>query len=100
MRGAGIESVAQMQFEKTALFFDDQDGIEARGKLAGEFLIERERHAELGDANAELFQFTLAESEIAQGLSEVVVGFPGAGETEPGSFSLAMPAIDAIQTGE
>ncbi len=67
-----------MQFEEAAFFFDDQDGVEAVGEIAREFLIEREGHAELRDADAEFFQFTLADAEIAERLREIVISFAGA----------------------
>src|ERR1700741_4077376 len=49
-RGERIQRVAKMQFEKTALLFDHQNRSEPLRELAGEFLIERERHSELGDS--------------------------------------------------
>src|SRR3984957_5684968 len=100
MRSARIESVAEMQFEEAAFFFDDENSIEAVGEIAREFLIEREGHPELGDADAEIFQLTFADTEIAERLCQIVIGFTSACEAEPCSLFWPTPAIQFIQPGE
>src|ERR1700722_2007851 len=100
MRSARIESVAKMQFEEAAFLFDDENGIEAIREIAREFLIERESHPELRDSDAEVFQIALADTEIAERLREIVIGFTGTCEAEPGSVFPAAPAIQFIQSCE
>src|SRR5271165_1937994 len=100
MRCAGIERIAQMQLEEAALLFDNQDGIEAVGELPGEFLIEREGHPELRDANAEFFEFSLADGKIAQRLREIVISLACTDQAEPRALFLAVPPIDLVQPGE
>src|SRR5580692_7373049 len=100
MRSARIESIAKMQFEEAAFLFADENGIEAIREIAREFLIEREGHPELCDADAEVFEFALADTEIAERLCQIVIGFTSACEAEPCSLFWPTPAIQFIQPGE
>src|SRR3984957_9146408 len=100
MRSARIESVAEMQFEEAAFFFDDENGIEAVREIAREFLIEWEGHPELRYADAEVFKNPCAETGIAQGRRQIVISFTSAREARPGSLFPAVPAIQFIQSGE
>ena len=81
--GHRIQRVAQMQLEEAALFFDHQDGFKTLREFARERGVEREGHAELRDANAELAELIFANAQIAQGLREIVIRFSGAREAQP-----------------
>ena len=74
--------------------------FESGGEFDGESRLEREGHAELRDANAERLEVAFAESEIAQRLREVVVGFARRRDAEPCAVPRAVPAIHAVSTRE
>ena len=57
------------------------------GKLSHEMRLERERHAELGDADAERIQFFAADPQVTQALHQVVIGLPRGGDAQARAFA-------------
>src|SRR5579872_2325376 len=100
MRCGVVERLAQLQFKEAALFFDDEDGLQAGGEIGDESRIEWKRHAEFCDAHAEGVEFLAEDTEIAEALHEVVIRLAGGGDPETSGVASAEHLIYGIHGGE
>ena len=67
-----VENFAELHLEEAALLFYYQDGFQALGELFYKHGIQREGHADFPDTDS------VADLEVAEGLHQVVISFPGA----------------------
>src|SRR5262249_37542085 len=94
-----IQDVAELQLEEAALFLHHQDRAQALGEVIPELRLERERHAELGDANPKLIQVLGAYPHIAQRLLQIVIRFARSGDSQP-SVASAVHAVHPVAPRE
>src|SRR5947208_2164070 len=58
-----VEHVTKLQLEEAALFFHNEEGLQAVGEFGAELRLEREGHPELRDADSQRLQIFRANPE-------------------------------------
>ena len=68
-----VELLLQLVFDDLALLLDDEDLVEAFGELAHAFGLERPRHRDLEDADADLGGVGFGDAEVVERLAHVEI---------------------------
>ena len=87
-----VEHLLQLVLDDLALLLDDQDFFEAGGETPRSAGLERPRHADLVDAQAERRGRGLVDAQIVQGLAQIEPGLAAGHETEARIRAVTRPA--------
>ena len=84
-RGQAVERVAQMQFQKAALFLDHQNGRQALARIRARTAASSGKvMPNFATRMPSSFRSFVADAQIAQRLRQIVIGFSGARDSKPG----------------
>ena len=78
-----VELLLQLVFDDLPLFLDDQDLFQPFGELAHALRLERPRHRDLVDANADLGGVGVVDAEVVERLADVEIALAAGDDAEP-----------------
>src|SRR5205085_3481635 len=93
-----VKLFLQLVFDELALFLDDEDLAETFGELANAGGLERPRHADLAQANADLGGVLLVDPQILERLQHVEIALARSDDAQARIRRIDRDAVEAISS--
>ena len=99
--GQIVKLLLDLGLDQRALLLDDQDQVEAFGELQHALRLERPRHADLVEAQAELVGLDLVDAELVHRRAHVEIALAAGDDADLGILSAAGDeAVELVGAGE
>ena len=98
--GRRVQHVLELGLDEGALLLDDEDGVEPLGEATRALRLQRKRHRDLVEPDAEPPRRGLVDAEVLERLADIEVGLAGGRDPEPRPVRVPHRAVEPVGAAE
>ena len=94
-----VELVLEVELDERALVLEHEDLFEPGGEFTNHLAVQRIRHPQVQQPHPEATQVVVVETQLAQRLTQLVVGLAGRHDAEPIALGAHRDPVEAVDPG-